>query len=198
MPTEGIILSELIVYIHMEQSNTTHSHLTIHHATPTPLWSYWPIAVLYIVAAKVSVYSAQWHTYPDYMSHLMGWVLIFFGLIKLPDIVGFAAGFAQYDPFAQRSITYARTYPFLEITLGILFILQLLILPATLITLTIYSASLYGAIRSLLKKESLHCVCLGTYFKLPLSTVTIIEASFMIGMCIWMLIMFKQMTGMVM
>jgi hypothetical protein len=124
----------------------------------------------------------------------MGWVLVFFGVIKLSDVVGFADGFAKYDPLAKRSVVYAQVYPFLEITLGILFILQLLILPATLITLFIYSASLYGALQSMMKKETLHCVCLGTYFKLPLSTVTVIEASFMTLMCIWMLVMFKSMT----
>ncbi len=124
----------------------------------------------------------------------MGWVLVFFGVIKLSDVVGFAEGFAKYDPLAKQSIVYAQVYPFLEITLGVLFILQLLILPATLITLFIYSASLYGALQSMMKKETLHCVCLGTYFKLPLSTVTIIEASFMILMCVWMLVMFNSMT----
>lgn len=104
----------------------------------------------------------------------------------------------MYDPVAKRSITYAQTYPFLEIALGILFILQLLVLPVTLVTLFIYSASLYGAVQSMKKKEALHCVCLGTYFKLPLSTVTILEAGFMIGMCLWMLLMINSMAGMAM
>lgn len=182
----------------MEHHQSSNSHVKIHHAAPTGIWSYWPIASIYIIAALISLYTVQFHLYPDYMSHLMGWVLVLFGVIKLSDVVGFAEGFAKYDPLAKRSIIYAQVYPFLEITLGILFILQLLILPATLITLFIYSASLYGALQSMMKKETLHCVCLGTYFKLPLSTVTIIEASFMIGMCVWMLVMFNQMTMMVM
>ena len=178
----------------MEHHQSPHNAVKIHHAGPTSVWAYWPIATIYIVAGLISIYSVQWHSYPDYMSHLMGWVLIFFGVIKLSDVVGFAEGFAKYDPLANRSQTYAQVYPFLEITLGILFILQLLILPATLITLFIYSASLYGALKSMMNKEQLHCVCLGTYFKLPLSTVTIIEATFMIVMCIWMLVMFNTMT----
>ncbi len=182
----------------MEHHQSTNSAVKIHHATPASVWAYWPIALIYVVAALVSLYTVQIHLYPDYMSHLMGWVLVFFGLIKLGDVVGFADGFSKYDPLAKRSIVYAQVYPFLEITLGIFFILQLLILPATLITLFIYSASLYGALQSMMKKETLHCVCLGTYFKLPLSTVTIIEASFMILMCVWMLAMFNQMTMMVM
>ncbi|HMO78156.1 MAG TPA: hypothetical protein PKA42_02450 [Candidatus Paceibacterota bacterium] len=180
------------------EHNHSSSEIKIHHATKVGVWSYWPIVAIYIVAALISLYTIQFHIYPDYMSHLMGWVLIFFGIIKLSDVVGFAEGFAKYDPLAKRSIVYAQVYPFLEITLGVLFILQLLILPATLITLFIYSASLFGALQSMMKKETLHCVCLGTYFKLPLSTVTITEAVFMIGMCIWMLVMLNSMTMMVM
>ena len=174
------------------------SAITIHHAAKTGLFAYWPIATIYVVAALLALYTIQFHLFPDYMSHWMGFVLIGFGLIKLSDVVGFAKGFAMYDPLAKRSITYAQTYPFLEIALGIMFILQLLILPVTLVTLFIYSASLYGALQSLKKKESLHCVCLGTYFKLPLSTVTILEAGFMIGMCLWMLLMINTMAGMAM
>ena len=178
----------------MEPHHSTNSTVKIHHAAPTSVWAYWPIASIYVIAALVSLYTVQFHMYPDYMSHLMGWVLVFFGAIKLSDVIGFAEGFAKYDPLAKQSIVYAQVYPFLVITLGVLFILQLLILPATLITLFIYSASLYGALQSMMKKETLHCVCLGTYFKLPLSTVTIIEASFMILMCVWMLVMFNSMT----
>lgn len=182
----------------MEHHQSPHNAVNIHHAGPTSVWAYWPIAAIYLVAIIVSLYSVTWHVYPDFMSHLMGWVLIFFGAIKLSDVVGFANGFAKYDPLARQSQVYAQVYPFLEITLGILFVLQVFILPATLITLFIYSASLYGAVKSMMNKEQLHCVCLGTYFKLPLSTVTIIEATFMILMCVWMLQMLNSMTMMVM
>ncbi len=177
---------------------STENKLHIHNTNTTTVWSYWPIATIYGLAALLALYTVQFHVYPDYMSHWMGFVLIGFGLIKLSDVVGFAKGFAMYDPLAKRSITYAQTYPFLEVALGIMFILQLLVLPVTLVTLFIYSASLYGAIQSLKKKESLHCVCLGTYFKLPLSTVTILEAGFMIAMCVWMLLMINTMARMAM
>lgn len=170
----------------------------IHDVTKVSIWSYWPIASIYVVSAVAALYTVQFHLYPDYMSHLMGFVLVLFGLIKLSDVVGFAKGFSGYDPLAKQSEVYAQVYPFLEIALGILFILQLLIVPATFITLFIYSASLYGALMSLRKNEALHCVCLGTYFKLPLSTVTIVEAGFMIVMCVWMLLMINAMTMMVM
>ena len=180
------------------KNTVTENTLLIHNSDKISVLSYWPIAGIYALSALLALYTVQFHMYPDYMSHWMGFVLLGFGLIKLFDVVGFAKSFAMYDPLAKRSMTYAQVYPFIEIALGIMFILQIFILPVTLVTLFIYGVSLYGAVQSLRKKESLHCVCLGTYFKLPLSTVTIIEASFMIGMCVWMLLMIKTMTNMVM
>lgn len=173
----------------MESHST--SAVRVHHAAPTSIFAYWPIAAIYALSAWAAFVTFKTHTYPDYMAHLMGYVMVLFGLIKLTDIAGFAHGFGQYDPIAKKSLVYAQTYPFLEILLGVLFILQLLVLPATIVTLIVYGASMYGALRSISGNEELHCVCLGTYFKLPLSTVTIIEAGFMILMCLWMLLAFS-------
>lgn len=151
---------------------------------------------MYIVSFGIALFSVRYHPAPDFMSHFMGFVLVFFGLIKLNDVQGFAEGFAKYDPIAKRFSLYGKVYPYIEVVLGVLFILQFLVLYSTLVTLSIYGASLYGAVKSLLNKEELHCVCLGTYFKLPLSRVTIIESVFMIGMSVWMLVMLNEMTGM--
>ncbi len=176
-----------------------HSHPTHHlHVTRITLWSYWPIFGIYLLAALGALGTSTLHHTPDYMSHFMGLILLLFGLIKLSDVVGFAEGFRKYDPLARHSLTYAQVYPFLEMTLGILFLLQLFLLPATLLTLILYSASLTGAINAQRNNESLHCVCLGTYFKLPLSIVTILEAGVMVLMCLLMLTMFTTMTSMVM
>ncbi len=159
---------------------------------------YWPILALYLLSAALAAFSVQFNQHPDYMSHFMGFVIVLFGLSKVGDISGFAKGFAKYDPIARKSSIYAKTYPFLEILLGILFIGQLFVLPTTLITFVIYSASLWGALHSVKKGQKLQCVCLGTFIALPLSTVTLLEAVFMIGMCIWMLFMLFLMPGMVM
>lgn len=160
------------------------------------LFSYWPLVLIYVISFGLALMSVRYHPNPDLMSHFMGFVIALFGLIKLHDVKGFAEEFAKYDPIAKRFSLYGRIYPYVEVVLGVLFILQLFVLFATLVTLVIYGASLYGAVRSLRNKEELHCVCLGTFFKLPLSKVTIIESVFMIGMSVWMLVMLNEMTGM--
>jgi hypothetical protein len=77
------------------------NNLHIHKTNTTTVWSYWPIASIYGLASLLALYTVQFHVYPDYMSHWMGFVLIGFGLIKLSDVVGFAKGFAMYDPLAK-------------------------------------------------------------------------------------------------
>ncbi len=176
--------------------NHDHHKLHIINTEKISLLSYWPLALIYTISFGMALVSVKYHANPDFMSHFMGFVLVFFGLIKLNDVRGFAEGFAKYDPIARNIPVYGRVYPYLEVLLGVLFILQLFALYPTLVTLLIYGASLYGAVKSLLNKEELHCVCLGTYFKLPLSRVTIIESVFMIGMSLWMLVMLNNMTGM--
>lgn len=52
------------------------SKIHIHHADTTTIWSYWPIATIYAVAALLALYTVQFHLFPDYMSHWMGFVLI--------------------------------------------------------------------------------------------------------------------------
>ncbi len=175
-----------------------HDHRSLHavDTMKTSLRSYWPLLLVYVISFGMALISVRYHPTPDFMSHFMGFVLVLFGLIKLNDIMGFAEGFAKYDLIAKRFFFYGKIYPYLEVALGVLFITQLLVVYVTLITLVIYGASLYGAVKSLLNKEELHCVCLGTYFKLPLSRVTIIESIFMVGMSVWMLVMLNQMTGM--
>ncbi len=162
----------------------------------TSVISYWPLLAAYALAFMAATQSVKFNTAPDFMSHFMGFVLVVFGLFKLYDVEAFVKGFVQYDPIAKRFKIYGKMYPFVEILLGVMFIFQMFVLPSTIIALAIYSVSLYGVVKSLLKKEKLHCMCLGTYFKLPLSKITLIESLFMILMCLWMLVMIVQMRTM--
>jgi len=45
-----------------------------------------------------------------------------------------------------------------------------------------------GVIQSVLDKKKIRCACLGAFFKLPMSTVTIIEDLLMVAMAVFMLV----------
>lgn len=50
------------------------------------------------------------------------------------------------------------------------------------------TVSIIGVLQSVLNKRKIQCACLGAVFKLPMSTVTIIEDALMITMSVAMLL----------
>ena len=55
-------------------------------------------------------------------------------------------------------------------------------------TIIILGIGTIGVVKSVLKKETINCACLGTVFNLPMSKVTIIENSIMLFMASFSLI----------
>ena len=57
------------------------------------------------------------------------------------------------------------------------------------ITLVVMAVSLAGVLRAVLSRRAIRCACLGTVFRLPMSTVTIIEDGLMLAMAALALVM---------
>ena len=92
-----------------------------------------------------------------------------------------------YDIIAARWKGWGYTYPFVELALGILYLINFMPFYTNLITAIILGISSIGVIESNLNKRKIKCACLGDVFNLPMSTVTIVEDLTMVGMAIWML-----------
>lgn len=111
----------------------------------------------------------------DIMLPFMGIAFLILGALKLYDLKAFADAYAQYDPIASRSKLYAYSYPFIELALGILFSFNIAVVPAAAVTLVIMTTDATGVVRTLFQKKMLYCACVGTFFKLPLTTFTLTE-----------------------
>ena len=107
---------------------------------------------------------------------------------KFLDLKGFPESFKMYDPLAKAIPAYGWIYPFIELALGLLFLMRIQIPLALLITLVILGITTIGVTKSLLDKKTIQCACLGTALKLPMTKATFIENSIMIVMAIVMLI----------
>jgi hypothetical protein len=83
---------------------------------------------------------------------------------------------------ALRWRTYGLVYPFLELALGIAYIVNFQPFLTNLFTILLMGFSSIGVIKSVLAKRKIRCACLGTVFNLPMSTVTIVEDLLMAGM----------------
>ena len=105
---------------------------------------------------------------------MIGFFLVFAGF-KLIDLKGFAEGYSTYDLLAKKVFVYGYIYPFIELFFGLAMIIistsQILLISEFLIM----GFSGIGVTIKLIKKEKFQCVCLGTFLKVPLTKVTLVE-----------------------
>ena len=123
-----------------------------------------------------------------WMRHFMAGFFIVFGFFKLLNLRGFASSYQMYDIVAAKWKGWGLIYPFIEVALGISYLLNLAPFSTNLLTVIILGISSIGVIQSNLNKKEIKCACLGDVFNLPMSTVTIIEDLSMVLMAFIMLI----------
>lgn len=109
------------------------------------------------------------------ISYFMAGFFIIFAGFKLIDLKGFAQGYATYDLIAQRYFAWGYIYPFVELAFGLSMILIPQSLWLLLTEFIVMSVSGLGVALKLAKGEKFQCVCLGTFLKVPLTKVTLIE-----------------------
>jgi copper chaperone CopZ len=121
------------------------------------------------------------------MRYFMAGFFIVFAFFKLLDIRAFATAYAGYDLLAARWQGWGFVYPFVELGLGIAYLVHWNPALTHWVTILMMGFSALGVIRAVMSKSQIQCACLGTVFKLPMSTVTIVEDVGMVLMAAGML-----------
>ena len=147
------------------------------------------LSFLYITAGSLIINRSEF-ILGNFMYDFMGLFFIVFSFFKFLDYKNFPGTFKMYDPIAKVIPLYGWIYPFIESTLGLAFLIREQLYIALIISLIILVITTVGVVRTLMRKESIQCACLGTALKLPMTTATIIENSIMLFMTVWMLINF--------
>ena len=142
---------------------------------------------LYLFAAAFLLNYTNWYT-GEAMLDFMGLFYIVFSFFKLLDLKGFPESFRMYDPLAKVIPAYGWVYPFIELALGLLFLMRFQITIALVATIVILGITTFGVARTLLDKKSIRCACLGTALKLPMTEATFIENAIMLVMAVTMLV----------
>jgi hypothetical protein len=124
-----------------------------------------------------------------WMMDFMGVFFVMFGLFKLYDLYGFVQGFQTYDIVAQRFQWFGYVYPFVEVLLGTAYLAGFMFTWQNLLALILSGLGLYSAYLALKGGEEIQCVCLGTFFNLPMTNVTLLENGLMFAMALFMLLM---------
>jgi copper chaperone CopZ len=152
---------------------------------PVTLKTYLPIFLIfgYITATTLLIqYLHQRFDAMEWMSQFMAGFFLVFSFFKLLDIGAFAMSYSSYDILAKRWTGYGYLYPFIELGLGLSFLVPAFHFWSNAITLVVMSISIIGVLQSVLNKRKIQCACLGAVFKLPMSSITIMEDALMIAM----------------
>ena len=126
-------------------------------------------------------------TVSETMRYFMAGFFIVFAFFKLLDIHGFANAYAGYDLLAARWRGWGLIYPFIELGLGLALLANWQMQLALWLTIVVMGFSALGVIQAVMSRRTIPCACLGAVFKLPMSTVTIVEDVGMVVMAAFML-----------
>jgi copper chaperone CopZ len=147
--------------------------------------TYKPILLLcaYILGVTLLIQFAQ-RSFDgmQWMRHFMAGFFLTFSFFKLLNLQGFAESYFSYDIIARKWFGWGYVYAFIELLLGVAFLINFNPLLTNGLTFVVMSLSIIGVLQSVLHKRKIQCACLGTVFNLPMSTVTIVEDALMIGM----------------
>jgi copper chaperone CopZ len=149
------------------------------------LITYKPILLIGVLITGITVLlevnsgSFNWETW---MQNFMAGFFLLFSFFKLLDIKGFADNYSSYDVIGRKWRGWGYVYAFIELGLGLAYLLRLVPMVTNGVTFVVMSISIIGVLQSVLNKRKIQCACLGAIFNLPMSTVTLVEDALMIGM----------------
>ncbi len=156
-----------------------------------PKTSYYPLVLilLYLLGAiGVSEWAAGGLDTARAMRHFMAGFFLVFSFFKLLNVPAFAMSYSSYDILTRKWLGYGYVYPFIELSLGAVYLADFQPVATNLVTLVIMGVSTVGVVQSLLARRKIRCACLGAVFNLPMSYVTLTEDLLMVSMAAIMLL----------
>ncbi|HEY0045467.1 MAG TPA: heavy metal-associated domain-containing protein [Flavobacterium sp.] len=154
--------------------------------------TYKPILLIFSYILIVTMLVQQTNDQFDFMEwmrHFMAGFFLVFSFFKMLNLKGFTESYVMYDVVARRIPSWAYAYAFIELMLGVAYLINFNPLVTNIATAIVMTVSIIGVLQTVLNKRKIQCACLGAVFNLPMSTVTIIEDGLMIAMSIGMLMM---------
>ena len=146
------------------------------------------LIVGYILGAVLVIAAATGVWTPTVlMRHFMAGFFLVFSFFKLLDLRGFADAYQSYDVLAKCLPAWAFVYPFVELALGVAYLLDLQPTITSGVTLALMLIGAVGVLKALLDKRAIRCACLGTALNLPMTKVTLFEDLGMAAMAAAML-----------
>lgn len=127
----------------------------------------------------------SWHMV---MMYFMAAMFLVFGTFKLLDLRGFKEGYATYDLITKVFPLWGSIYPFVELGIGLLYLVGINIFGLNLFVLILMTINGLGVLIKIARKEKFQCACLGTFLKVPLTKISFMEDFGMALMALYMIL----------
>lgn len=151
--------------------------------------SIYPLVLIVAYIAGTCVLTTYFRGLPEgtwswrtFMLDFMAGFFLVFSFFKLLDLRGFADAYQSYDILARPFRPWALAYPFVELGLGVAYLLRWELTAISILTLIVMLIGSVGVLKALLRKNAIRCACLGTALNLPMTTVTLVEDLVMAAM----------------
>jgi cation transport ATPase len=202
-PQATITMQKHVPLAQLQEALSKAGHYTIteekspHHAVTeageSASWlnTYKPILIIGLFITGITVLiemSNGQFSLNNWMANFMAGFFLTFSFFKMLDLKGFAESYSTYDIIATKWMGWGYVYAFIELALGLSFLIRFNPLITNAATFVVMSISIAGVLQSVMNKRKIQCACLGTVFNLPMSTVTIIEDALMIVMSATMIV----------
>ncbi len=144
------------------------------------------VGYIFTVTLLIAWANSDW-SMDSMMRHFMAGFFLVFSFFKFLDAPGFASAFKMYDPLAKAIPGWSWLYPYIELMLGVAYMMSWQPFATNVTTLVLMSVGGVGVLQSLLQKRTIRCACLGTALNLPMTKVTLVENGTMAAMAAFML-----------
>lgn len=144
------------------------------------------LAAFAILKNTPPAYSAGW-LHAVMLDYMAAFFLLLGGL-KIVNVRGFAAMFEKYDPIASVVPQWGYVYPFVEVWMGLAYLLRTGVQIANVLVVILLGVGLIGIWRTLREHRGVACACLGGWFTVPVTWLTFAENASMVAMAAYMLV----------
>jgi hypothetical protein len=148
-----------------------------------PLLSITFIVVLF-AASHTWFLTWDWQVF---MQYFMAGYFLLFGALKVSNWSAFVRSYRKYDWLAARSKTYSWLYPALEVLLGFAYYFDIWPFWLNLFVLALMTEKGISVFLAIKAKRISKCACLGGWFAIPITYVTVFEDFMMAAMAALML-----------
>lgn len=169
-------------------------HMSEHQGSVYSLKDFLPLIVIASIIIALTVLHQVLYGFNGMQAMRICMALFFlvFGFFKIINLKAFAKAYAEYDIISKHFYGYGYLYPFIELGLGVAYLLDVMPIVTNVVTLIVMLISAWGVFIKLRKGHTIDCACLGVVFKVPMTWVTLFEDLIMAFMACITLLMLKM------